>query len=770
MTGDQRPRARAGPGPGVPYAADGDGPPRTEDDPGVRLAVTVAAVATAPDARTALAAALTGTAAVLAQGWAALVEDGRVLAGAGPVPEGLPAPPAGQRHAVLDLSGGDPNGLALHAGRPGALHAGDEVFLEAIGAALILALRRAAPPAPAPPPGAALQRHPEVDELMAQVQQAVAERRPLQAVLDAVTAGTSALFGGALVQLRVPADGGGAMVVLSSAGPDAGAIGAGTTSGALVEQLCRRVVEGGRVRSATIVDRPDSSAAGISALAAPVHEQGYVTGGLLVCTPEPGRRFDERERDVLLALAGLASIALVNAATVQELAQAFHDPLTRLPNRSLFLDRLEHACDVAERGGARLALLFIDLDGFHRVNERLGHATGDQVLAVVADRLRSCLRETDTAARLGGDEFAVLVERMGDLEEATGVAGRILDALSAPIAVAGSSLVVGASIGIAYGTGGEGACRHLLRDADLAMHRAKEEGRGRWLVFEASMHRTVMERVDLEADLLRAVEQREFVVHYQPVMRLANERVIGFEALVRWAHPRRGLLAPAAFVPAAEGNGLILDIGRQVLRTACTTLASWQARQPGPPLIMSVNLSVRQLAEESLAAEVAEVLAETRVRPESVMLEITETVLMADMRTCGQRLRELKRLGVQLAIDDFGIGYSSLGYLRDFRFDLLKLDESFISELPTSAEAASLVRKILEIGDTLRLRTLAEGIESRSQLVQLRAMGCELGQGFLFSRALSAAEVERTLGAGGPARQRPGPRSVAEGLPVGSGR
>ena len=780
MTGNERPRDGAhSAATVVPYVLDG--PPGTAsalhvadplggvDDPGVRLAVAVAAVAGASDARTALAAALTGTAAVLEQGWAAVVEDGRVLAGAGAVPKGLPTPPAGHRHAVLAL----PDGLALHAGRPGAFDATDEVFLEAIGGALVLALHRgvvgSVESPSAEPRAAAARRHPAVDELMAQVQRAVAERQPLQAVLDAVTAGASALFGGALVQLRVPADGGGPMHVLAGTGAGADAIDAGTTSGTLVEELCRRVVEGGRVRVAATIDRPDGTAPGVSVLAAPVHEQGYVRGSLLVCAREPGRRFDERERDVVLALAGLASLALVNAHTVEELQQAFHDPLTRLPNRSLFLDRLEHACDVAERSGARLALLFIDLDAFKRVNESLGHATGDEVLSVVADRLHGCLRETDTAARLGGDEFAVLVERIGDVGEATRVAGRILDALRGPIAVGGADLTVGASIGIALG-GGEGAHRHLLRDADLAMHRAKEEGKGRWLVFEASMHRTVMERVDLEADLRRAVDAHEFVVHYQPVVRLANERVVGFEALVRWAHPRRGLLAPANFVPAAEDNGLILDIGRQVLRTACATLATWQARQPGPPLIMSVNLSVRQLAEEGLAGEVAGVLAETGVRPESLMLEITETMLMADLRTCSQRLRELKRLGVRLAIDDFGTGYSSLGYLRDFRFDLLKLDESFISELPTSPEAASLVRKILEIGDTLRLRTLAEGIESRNQLVQLRAMGCELGQGFLFSRALSAAEVERTLGAGGPARQRPGPRSVAEGLPVGSGR
>ena len=390
--------------------------------------------------------------------------------------------------------------------------------------------------------------------------------------------------------------------------------------------------------------------------------------------------------------------------------------------------------------------LLLDLDDFKTVNDSLGHAAGDELLAAVATRLRASVRVADTPARLGGDEFAVLVEGVTATEDAVAAAERVLDGLREPFDLRGKQMAVSASVGIAVSDPGQGLPGELLRNADLAMYRAKAQGRGRHAVYETAMHTAVLERLEVEADLRRAVQAGEFVVHYQPVVRLDTTQVVGFEALVRWAHPQRGLVAPGAFIGVAEDIGLIGTLGSSVLRTACEQARGWQPRtRAAAPVTMSVNLSVWQLRQPDLVAEVAETLEATGCPPRALVLEITETMLIDDPSASTQRLRELSALGVRLAIDDFGTGYSSLSYLRDYPFDVLKLDRAFVEhigrEQGADEKSSALVRTILALGDDLSLTTLAEGIERREQLTQLRALGCRLGQGYLFSRPVPAAEA-----------------------------
>jgi diguanylate cyclase (GGDEF)-like protein/PAS domain S-box-containing protein len=415
--------------------------------------------------------------------------------------------------------------------------------------------------------------------------------------------------------------------------------------------------------------------------------------------------------------------------------QAFHDPLTRLANRSLFRERVEHALD--RRSPSDVAVLFIDLDNFKTINDSMGHAAGDHVLVETAHRVRSSLRSEDTASRLGGDEFAVLLED-ADVTTAARVAERIRVALGTPFWVLGQEVYISASIGIAVRREGDTA-GELLRNADVAMYTAKSKGKARFEIFEPAMHDAVVARLGMEAELRRAIERQEFVVHYQPIVRLETGEVIGAEALVRWQHPTRGMVPPLDFIPLAEETGLIIPLGSWILRQACRQLAEWQRlRGGGEPFVMNVNLSSRQLVRDVIADEVAAAVDESGIRASWLVLEVTETVLMADPVVAAAALGHIRDLGVRVALDDFGSGYSSLSHLRRFPIDIVKIDKSFVVDVASEGMESAIARGIIELGKAMRIQTVAEGIEVDAQAEALRNLGCELGQGYFFARPLAA--------------------------------
>ena len=427
-------------------------------------------------------------------------------------------------------------------------------------------------------------------------------------------------------------------------------------------------------------------------------------------------------------------------------SQALHDRLTGLPNRVLLRDRLQHALARAGRRGASVALLVADVDRFKVVNESLGHDGGDRLIVAVAERLTDMLRPGDTVARMGGDEFALLCEDIAGYDEAAAIAARVLGAFEKPFHVQGADMTLSASVGVAIGAIDGAAPELLLRDADVAMYRAKERGRDRYEVFEESMLADASERLSVEHDLRRAISQGQLRLYYQPIVHLDTGAIAGFEALVRWQHPVRGLLPPSEFIPPAEESGLIVALGRHVLAEACLQAATWKdTHASGERLRVSVNVSAKQLAQPGWSDEVAQVLAESGLAPRQLVLEITESVLMDDTDTTAIRLEELRRLGVRVAIDDFGTGYSSLGYLRRLPVDILKIDKSFIDGVAEGPHESALARAVVKLASTLRLEAVAEGINSRKQLLQLRRLRCPYGQGFYFSRPQAAAAIPGLL-------------------------
>ncbi len=435
--------------------------------------------------------------------------------------------------------------------------------------------------------------------------------------------------------------------------------------------------------------------------------------------------------------------------------QAFHDPVTSLANRALFADRVQHSIKRSSRGGPAIGVMFIDLDDFKTVNDSLGHAAGDTVLQEVGRRLQGVVRPGDTVARFGGDEFAILLDGITDSAEAADVAGRILGVLELQYDIDGKQVYPRASVGICL-AGEEfdsSDAEELLRNADVAMYMAKRDSKGSYRVFEPAMHERVVERLELQTELQRALELNQLEVHYQPVVRLDEQADYGVEALLRWMHPTRGTIPPLQFIPLAEETGQIVAIGRWVLQEACRQGARLHERFPRtPPLTMSVNLSVKQLQSETIVDDVRGALEESGLPPSALVLEITESVMMADTDLAVRRLEELKSVGVLLAMDDFGTGYSSLSYLSRFPVDILKMDRSFLSP---EHEESGLIAAIIALGTSLTLDVVAEGIELPEQMASLQNLGCDLGQGFLFARPMNREALVEYLVNGEQATGKP---------------
>ncbi|MEP6624933.1 MAG: EAL domain-containing protein, partial [Acidimicrobiia bacterium] len=479
---------------------------------------------------------------------------------------------------------------------------------------------------------------------------------------------------------------------------------------------------------------------------APITVDAEFVGCVIVGVTDgaPRLRDDTTLPERLRGLAAQAASAVRNARLLDQIRhQALHDTLTGLPNRALVLDRVDNMLARARRRDEPASLLFLDLDGFKGVNDSLGHETGDRLLQAVAARLMLAVRDGDTVGRLGGDEFVVLVEAASDGDDAETVASRILTDLREPFELTDSHhpLVVTTSIGIACGDRLNAS--ELLRDADVALYRAKEAGRDRAVSFAPEMHTAIRDQARLHADLRRALERDEFFLVYQPIFDLRSRTVTGAEALLRWRHPERGVVQPVGFIPTLEDTGLIVDVGRWVIFEACRQAAV--LRSHGHDLVISVNVSARQLESDRVVSDLRAALALHDIDPHRLVIEITETTLMRDPDATARRLAAIRDLGTRVAIDDFGTGYSSLAYIRQFPLDVLKIDRSFVSAMAGSDQADALVRALVQLGKSLGLETLAEGIEEVDQFDALQRQECDSGQGFLLARPLEPEALESFL-------------------------
>ncbi|WP_375490597.1 putative bifunctional diguanylate cyclase/phosphodiesterase [uncultured Jatrophihabitans sp.] len=574
-------------------------------------------------------------------------------------------------------------------------------------------------------------RHRLVNTLLS-IQRAISARHPLQQLLDAVTEGASLLLNGVSVALLLadPAAPG-ALIPASSYG---------------VDDLDPEMLEA--VQYAMTESESTHAAPHRGLIASPVVVDGAATGCLVarvLGTPEDEREYGE----LLAAFAQQVSLALTDARTMDAVREAHRDAVTGLPNRKLLLQQLERERKAALTANEPLCVLFIDLDRFKAVNDTLGHQAGDDLLALVAERILACTRSGDLTARLGGDEFAVVLPD-ADVPDGRVIAGRIINALNDDFVVAGRTVSLGASVGVAALSSKHLEAANLLSDADVAMYCAKRAGRGGLAVFEGQMLDEVENELSLRTDLTHALPAGQLSLAYQPIIDLASGELRSAEALLRWVHPLRGAISPGQFIPIAEQTDLICTLGDWAMRTAAAQTTEW--RSADPALSMAVNVAVRQVVDPVLPDRIREVLDCTGLPADALTLEITESSVLGDRDIAAQRLTALRDLGVHIAVDDFGTGYSSLSYLRHLPVDIVKIDRSFVSGLgPDAHEDIAVVESLLTLCHRLKMRTIAEGIENLTQLSVLQQMGCGLGQGYLFARPVPAAEwpeVARRIAAG----------------------
>ncbi len=563
-------------------------------------------------------------------------------------------------------------------------------------------------------------------ETLLGIQRAISQREPLHSVLEAVTSGASNLLGQAGIAL-----------VLADPTEPANLIMAGsfrwppTATGAALGAASAAMVAGEMVQC-PVSDSPEGALHAV-----PVHVSGSTAGSLVAVQPAAAEA-DEHQASMLVAFAQQISIALTDARTVEAMREAYRDPLTGLPNRALFLERLERS--LSDAGSDPVIVLFIDLDRFKAVNDSLGHRAGDELLTEVAGRIRTTLRASDLAARLGGDEFAVLLEGQST-EAACQIAERIAARVAEPFLIAGRTVYIGASIGVAAAAV-ECTAVELLSNADLAMYRAKKTS-GRPVVFKPAMHTDAVARLDFQADLKTAFSAGQFTLNYQPIVALETGALYGIEALLRWEQPVRGQVSPVVFVPVAEEIALIADIGRWVLREALTELAV--LRLSAPELTVSVNLSPREITDHDFVEKVEQALAAAALPGSALTVELTETALLTDPALALRHLRSLRDLGVRIALDDFGTGYSSLSHLRKFPVDQLKVDRTFVADVCESSEDRAVVQAVIDLARALSLEVVAEGIEGSRQQRALVGMGCTLGQGYHLCRPLGSADCRRLV-------------------------
>lgn len=474
-----------------------------------------------------------------------------------------------------------------------------------------------------------------------------------------------------------------------------------------------------------------------------INETEAVTRDLHIALEQVNRQSRELEK---ANLEMQVEIAQRQQAEQRLWHDALHDSLTGLPNRAMFLDRLNHACHLSRRKTDVLnAVLFLDLDSFKVINDSLGHSTGDKLLVEVAKILQATVRSSDTVARLGGDEFVILLEGMGAPDEWKTIAERVQHSLAQPILVDGISVYTSSSIGVVTNTALYHRSEDLLRDADLAMYQAKSNGKAHYELFHEMMLDRMHERLVIENELRRAITEAHIVLHYQPIYSLADRRLVGFEALARWLHPTRGLLPPSEFIPTAEETRLILPLGQLVLRTACRQAARWVARATGQRFHIQVNIASLQLTQPDFTTMVAQVLAETGLPPERLVLEVTESSALEQMQSTAEKINFLNELGVRMEIDDFGTGYSSLSYLSRLPMHAVKIDRSFVHQIDGPDDLPDMVRAIFILVNNLGIDTVAEGVENHIQLSVLKDLGCRFAQGFFLSPPLTVEEIEMNL-------------------------
>ncbi len=594
-----------------------------------------------------------------------------------------------------------------------------------------------------------LQARQHLLEELSRIQRAISRHEPLASIFETIVTAARDLTGANAAALRLADDG----------DPSRGALVSSTGLGELArggrrlpfasDAASQAMTSDQAVRMGSLEDSPPAGPptnGSTKLIAAPVHE-GLAAAGALWCEAQDGQAgFGAEDEATLVALADHASLALSDARTVEQMHSALRDSLTGLASRPLFLEALRRNLLSIQAEGGQVAVLFIDLDRFKLINDTLGHSSGDLLLIEVGRRIERGLRASDVSARFGGDEFAVLLWGEGCRQRATAVAGRLISELSMPYSIGGRQIYASASIGITLSDGTDEA-ENIIRDADVAMYQAKQNGRGCYAVFEPDMREQFFQRVQMESELRRAMDNGDLTLHFQPVIALTSGEIIGAEALLRWPDPRRGMIPPLEFIPIAEETGLMPAIGRWILREACHEAAMWDFQ--GAPFFVGVNVSAGQLRDGNLVDEVAAALVESKFDPGHLVLELTESLLLPDDAITMSQLDQLKDLGIKLAIDDFGRGYSSLSYLRRFPLDVLKIDRSLICDVGPDPKASALVRAVIRLGHSMGLKVVGEGIEKPVEADALRRAGCGFGQGYHFARPLPAPAFRTLLEAGG---------------------